>query len=98
MSRKKSWKESNLDYLDTVYGSYKAKYDHGYGDDRQIFVNIYNMIVESVRSLPDDPDVYVCVAMNNLINEDTKKMDKIKNYFEGREKSWRTSMVLTENS
>lgn len=77
-----NWKEQKIDYLQMLYGRLIKKYSlNEYRDDRKLFCNIYNMIVEAVNSLPDEPNNYVCVAMNKHINEDLEVLDRIKENF-----------------
>lgn len=79
-----TWKERKLDNIKFFYGDLAEKYDNGYGDDRQVFVNLYNMIIEAIESLPDEPNNYICCAVNHSIHDDCKIMDRISNYFENR--------------
>lgn len=79
-----TWKERKLDNITFFYGDLAKKYDNGYGDDRQVFVNLYNMIIEALESLPDEPNNYICCAVNHSISDDRKTMDRISNYFENR--------------
>ena len=80
---KKSWKERKLIVLRFHYEKLAAAWDNE-GDDRRLFCNLYKMIVHAVESLPDNPDNYVCCAMNNLIRDDRKTLDEIAARFAGR--------------
>ena len=70
MANKTNWKEQKLDYLDFMYGKYARMFDNkGYGDDRQLFANCYNQIIEAVNTLRQNPHVIVRVAINDYIKE-----------------------------
>lgn len=77
-----TWKEKKLDYMTFIYGDYAKKYDNEYGDDRQLFVNMYNMIIEALGSLEDEPNLFVKCAVDKEINEYLKTMDRIARHFD----------------
>ena len=78
-----SWKERKLDYLCFKYEEVAGKWENEH-DDRIIVHNMFNMMIRAIKSLPDNPDNLVCVAMNNKISEYMKTMDDIMARFAGR--------------
>ena len=76
MTGKKTWKQQKLDFLKHLYGKYIDEF-RGCHDDRRVYYNIYQQIVEAVESLDDNPNNYVCVAVNDAIRADLMMMDDI---------------------
>lgn len=76
------WRERKLYFLER-YEEDAVRWEHE-SDDRRVFHNIYKNIVEALKSLPEEPHLWVCVAMNNLIAKETKTLDEIQKHFEGR--------------
>lgn len=76
----KSWRESKLEYLKRLYGDVVEDYRE-HSDDRLVYVNIYNQIVEALNSLPDMSHVYVCKSVGAAIYEDKRVMDCIRERF-----------------
>ena len=79
-----TWKEQKLDYMMFRYSDLAKKFDNGYGDDRQLFVNTFNMIVEALESLEDEPNIYIKCAVNKAIAEDIAVLNKIEKHFKNR--------------
>lgn len=74
------WKHIKLAVLKMEYGKQAEEWRNIYppvSDDRLVFVMIYDQLVEAVKSLTDDPNTIVCVAMNRYIKEEKKTLDKI---------------------
>lgn len=85
-----TWKESNIDYMKSLYGEYVPKYTKEmeqakFRDDRQVYINTYNYIMEMLETLPDEPHLYVKVAINHKMDEDIKMLQKINLHFIGKE-------------
>lgn len=78
-----TWKEHKLNYMQFMYGDKIAEYEHC-KDDRRVYFNIYNMIIEALNDLPDEPNKYICVAMNHKIDEDKKTLDRIRLHFDNK--------------
>ena len=82
------WRKSKLHYLEAVYLEYYKKYletrdENGYwSDDRGLYCNLYRNMEEAIRSLPERPILYVCVAMNEAIDADCKILRNIIRRFE----------------
>lgn len=86
MTNKKGWKERELEFMNYMYGDLAKKFDNkGYFDDRQLFANVYNQIIEAISSLRKEPPVFVCVAMGDHIDRQrVEYLDPIKKkYKEG---------------
>lgn len=80
------WRHTKLNLLKILYAKQAEIWGNLYPpvhDDRRLFINIYNQIVEAVSSLSDNPNITVCVAMNRYIKEEQKTLDAIKMYFVG---------------
>ena len=75
---KGTWKERKLEHIEYFYGKayeqFKAEDAH---DDRRVYINVYEMIIEAVKSLEDEPNNYVCVAMNDYIKHDLEILRRI---------------------
>lgn len=80
MINNKSWKERMRDYFSLMYGDLAEdwKYEN---DDRKLFSNTYFMIMDAINSLDDDPNSYVKVAMNRVLEADRSMLDRIRNFF-----------------
>ena len=76
MTGKKTWKQQKLDFMKHLYGKYIDEF-RGCQDDRGLYCNTYWLIVEAIESLDDNPNNYVCVAVNNAIRADLAMMDGI---------------------
>ena len=76
MQREKTWKERQIDRFRWDYGFHAELFADEH-DDRRLLANIYNLIMEALQSLPDNPNNYVCCAMNHRFEEDKKIMDGI---------------------
>jgi len=84
MKREKSWKEFTIDSMRFDYGLHAELFADEH-DDRRLFTNMYNQIMEAVECLPDNPPAFVCVAMNHKIDESRGTMDAILDrYVHGR--------------
>lgn len=79
---KKSWKSEKTELLVSLYGQYATRYqDEKHTDDRGVFVQTYNLMLDALRCLPNEPHVLVRVAMNRYIAEYMLKLDNIKKRF-----------------
>lgn len=73
-----SWKKSKLDYIELFYGdAYKQFKADDAHDDRRVYINTYEMIVNAIKSLRKEPDIFVRVAMNDAINRELEMMRDI---------------------
>ena len=65
-----------------AYGDcYRKWKDTDFFDDRRLYCNIMEQIIDALAQLPDDPCPWVCVAVNKLLDEDCETLDSIKNHF-----------------
>ena len=80
----KTWKSRKTEYLTRVYGRHIEAF-RGHDDDRGIYCNTYGRMLAGIESLADEPDLYVRVAMNARIRQDTDSLDRILAVFEGAE-------------
>ena len=84
--KSQTWKARKLDYIKLMY---KDNYDlystvdcH---DDRRLYINMYDQLIEAISTMPEEPVPFVCVAMNNEINKSIEVMKKINLNFKGNE-------------
>lgn len=83
-----SWKRLQLHALNYRYGLRAAKWKaEGHADDRDVYVRTLAMMVQGVKSLPANPDIYVRVAMAEKLRRDMLELDRIARKFEGREQA-----------
>lgn len=85
-----TWKESKIDYMRLLYGEQMPKYTKEMEsakrrDDRQVYINTYNFIMEMLETLPDEPHLYVKVAINDKMDKDIKMLQEINLHFIGKE-------------
>lgn len=73
---RENWTSKKMDYMERMYGQHIAEFE-GFDDDRRVYIKTYNQIMKALKSLPNDVDSYVAVAMNMLIKTDRDAMDKI---------------------
>lgn len=77
---KLTWKQARLHDIEVRYGGIVEEFK-GHEDDRLVFINIYNQIVEAIESLPEEPLAYIRVAMWRQINNDEEILNRIYNCF-----------------
>ena len=74
---KKTWKQAKLHDIEIQFGGCIEEYK-GFADDRMVYVNIYNKIIEA---LPEEPHSYIKVAMYHQINKDKEILNRIHRNF-----------------
>lgn len=81
-----TWKEQKLYYLKWKFNDkYLFWKDQDLHDDRRVYCNCYEMLVEAVNSLPDEPHITVCCAMNEYMNTQYfEAMKSILDHFKDR--------------
>ena len=77
---KKTWKQARLHDIELRYGGRIEEYK-GFTDDRKIYVNIYNQVIEAIESLPEEPCSYIKVAMWHQFNKDKEILNRIQAEF-----------------
>lgn len=75
-----TWKTAKMEFLKFKYEK-KAEEWKEYHDDRRVYSNTYYQIIKAIETLPEEPNNYVCVAMNNEINKDREMLDRIMKKF-----------------
>ena len=68
--------------LELMYGDLYTEWNGKYHDDRQIYCNIYNQMMEALEALNGMANVYVWVAVRHEMNRDEKVMREIEQKFE----------------
>ena len=81
-----TWKEQKLQYLKYRF---EKKYlywkDRDLHDDRRLYCNCYEILTAAINSLPDEPHLTVCVAMNeHMNNQYFESMKSILEHFKDR--------------
>ena len=69
-----------MEYLKFKYEK-KAEEWKDCHDDRRLFSNTYYQIIEAIETLPEEPNAYIAVAMNNEIAKDREMLDGIMDRF-----------------
>lgn len=83
-----SWKQRQVHALNYRYGLRAAQWQaEGQTDDRDVYVRTLGMMVQGVKSLPANPDIYVRVAMAEKLRRDMLELDRIARKFEGRDQA-----------
>jgi hypothetical protein len=84
-----NWRDRKIEYLERLYGRWYEKYSGvNTFDDRRLYCNIYRMILEALKTLPEEPINYVCVAMNKAVEEDVNTLQNIVRNFEEKVPEW----------
>ncbi|MBQ6595324.1 MAG: hypothetical protein IJH78_06700 [Clostridia bacterium] len=79
----KTWKQVHMTYLTHFYGKRAEEWSSiPERDDRVLFVNVYRMMLEAIATLPENPNIYVCVAMDKKMQEDRKILDRVLGSFQ----------------
>lgn len=50
-------------------------------DDRRLYINIYNIVYDAIESLSDNPNNWICVAIQHEIDKEAHLMDDILSRF-----------------
>ena len=86
IEREQTWKEWNLYYFKKRFGDKVAEYMN-YHDDRRLYANVYNIVMEAINSLPDEPLVFIKVAMDRRITEEAETLKEIRERFDRFERT-----------
>ena len=78
----RTWKEKKILFLHELYGDVVNDWANE-NDDRGLYVNIYNQLLNGFKSLPDEPHIIVKCAMNHYQEEQLEMMKRIRNHFLG---------------
>lgn len=79
-----TWKSRKLWWIRCKYEVSAEKWKDICDDDRRVFVNMFNYMIEAICSLPEKPHIFICVAMNNKVDEYMETMDNILGRFADR--------------
>lgn len=77
-----SWKSRRLYFLEKYEED--AKRWQNESDDRKLFSVMYDNLKEAIESMSDNPNLTICVAVNEYIRKEEEVMDRIQKHFEGR--------------
>ena len=76
ITMKKTWKQMKIESMQHNYGHHIEEFK-GHKDDRLVYVNTYNSIMEALESLPEEPHSYIRVAMFRQLNKDKEVLNDI---------------------
>lgn len=79
-----TYKMMHIQYMKTRYGKKAEAWKDITTDDRLVYCNMYHMIIEALESLPDEPNNYICVALNKKMEKDCSILTSIMNLFHDR--------------
>lgn len=77
---KDDWKSLKLWNWVHDYGDKAAEWNNIFppvADDRRLFINTYNQVYEAIDSLPDNPNSWVCCAINHEVYNERGMMNDI---------------------
>lgn len=78
-----NWRQDKIHLLRVLYGKTAKRYAaEKAGGDKEIFVCKYNMLMDAIQSLPDEPVTLVRVAMNGVFGDECRAMDAIRDKHE----------------
>lgn len=76
----KTWKEAKIHDVKVRFGECIDEF-RGFDDDRRIYINTYEQIMEALEQLPDNPVGYLRVAMWRQIKRDIPLLEDIRDAF-----------------
>lgn len=71
-----TWKQKKIHNFKNQFGGRIEEFE-GFDDDRRVYINIYNRIIEALESLPDEPHSYIRSAITRQINADKDILNSI---------------------
>lgn len=86
--KQETWKQRHIRYARQFFEANVQRYEDemlkdGFYNDRQVYCNLYKHIMSALESLPEEPHLYVCVAVNDRLDEDFDILRKINKHFTG---------------
>ena len=86
-----AWKKEQQEYMDLFISSWKIKFERYYNrwsgiysDDRLIFCNVYNMVLESMEYMKKVNNLTIQVSMIEYYEHQEEYLREIVNYFTGQ--------------
>lgn len=76
----KSYK-TKMSILKNLYAKEYREWNGKYKDDRQLYCNLYEMLVEALEVLSDIENNFIWCAFNKEFREELKIMDDIRERF-----------------
>lgn len=77
----KTWKQTKLRSVKNEFGGRIEEFK-GFDDDRRVYINIYNEIIDAIESLPDEPHGYIKCAVTHQIKADKEILYRISEKFQ----------------
>ena len=71
-----TWKQKKIHNFENQFGGRIEEFE-GFDDDRRVYINIYNQIIDALESLPDEPHSYIRSAVTRQINSDKDILNSI---------------------
>lgn len=77
------WRDTKIKNFELLYGTSYRQYKEYIeanpwcNDDRTVYIKIYDGVMEGLKSLPEQPNNYVRIAMFHEINRDRERMNRI---------------------
>lgn len=70
-------------YLKHNYEKCRKEYE-GFNDDRRVFCNIYDILIEALNVMEKVDNNFIWVAFNNECEKDVETLNRIKDYFDSK--------------
>lgn len=77
----KTWKQTKISSFKNQFGGRIEEFK-GFDDDRRVYINMYNQIIDAIESLPDEPRGYIKCAVTRQIKADKEILYSIIEKFE----------------
>ena len=78
-----TYKQKKISYHKFMYEEPTERFN-GHNDDRQLYVNIYNYVLEALESIEEEPHNFICCAINHYLDKEYETLDDIKERFNNR--------------
>jgi len=87
-----AWKKQQIEDMELKIKVHKNRYEKKYNEwvgkyfnDKQLFCNIYEILIEEMEKMKKVNSDYIGVAFNRLVAEDQETMDRIMKRFQEME-------------
>lgn len=77
----KTWKQKKIHDVKIQFSGCIEEFE-GFDDDRRVYINIYNQIIDAIESLPDEPHGYIKCAVTHQIKADGEILNRIREKFQ----------------
>lgn len=73
--------QKKIDYFKLFYEDTYKGWHEKHVDDRQLFCNMYEQILEALESVKEIDNAYIKVAINHKLKKDSEILDNIMSRF-----------------